>query len=248
MADVTSRLRLVVDSSGLDRSGRKLRQFRRETKRVDDQARRLRSAFAGLAGIVGAAFSVREVARISDEFQGISNRLRLVTSSASELRDTMKALGVISRESQTSLETTVTLFSRVEQFAGEAFKGRQEALDFTRAIQNAFLAAGASAQEASNAVRQLTQGLASGEVRGEEFRAVAEQAPLLAKALEELGDGTKSVFDLAKEGFFTTGRVVEAVLEKTQEFADAASKVAPTIGRSFQVLRNEQLETHEYKT
>lgn len=242
MADATSRLRLVVDSTGVDRAGRKLKDLRRNARDAETAAARLKNAFAGLAGVLGAAFSVRAISQAADEFTTINNRIRLVTSSAQELNSTIKALGLIAIRTQANFEGTVTLFSRIEQFAGEAFKSQKQALDFTEAIQNAFLAAGASAQEASNAVRQLTQGLASGELRGEEFRSVSEQAPLLAKAITDaIGDGTKSAFELAKEGAFTTEKVVEAVLGRIEEFKKAAANVAPTIGRSFEVLRTQFL-------
>lgn len=244
MVDVTSRLRLVVDSTGVDKAGRKLKNLRRGARDADTAAARLRSTIASIGAVVGTAFSVRALANIADEFTQINNRLRLVTSGTGELNATLKSLGVIARDSQANLEATVTLFSRIEQFAGDAFESQQQALDFTGAIQNAFLAAGASATEASNAVRQLTQGLASGELRGEEFRSVSEQAPLLAKAIAEaVGDGAKSAFELAKEGAFTTEVVVDAVLGKLELFKEQAATIAPTIGRSFEVLRTQVLLT-----
>lgn len=240
MTDVTSRLRLVVDSSGLDRAGRKLKDLQGDAKGLDNTARLLQRTFSGLASVLGTGFAIGGLVKIAEEFTTIQNRLRLVTSGATEFKSVLGDLGKISRESQSALETTVTLYSRLAQFAGDAFDSQKQILDFTGAIQNAFLAAGAGAQEASNAVRQLAQGLASGELRGEEFRSVAEQAPLLAKAITEaVGDGSKSAFELAKEGAFTTEVVIDAVLGKLKEFQEQAALVSPTIGRALQVLKDQ---------
>lgn len=240
MADVVSRLRLVVDSTGLDRAGRKLKDLQGDAKGLDNTARLLQRTFAGLASVLGTGFAVGGLVKIAEEFTGIQNKLRLVTSGAGEFKAVLGELGKISRESQSALETTVTLYSRIAQFAGDAFDNQRQILDFTGAVQNSFLAAGAGAQEASNAVRQLTQALASGELRGEEFRAIAEQAPALAKAIaESVGDSTKSAFELAKEGAFTTEVVIDAVLGKMTEFREQAAQIAPTIGRALQALRDQ---------
>lgn len=236
MADVTSRLRLVVDSTGVDRAGRKLKDLRKDAADVDGAARRLQTAFSGLIAVLGTSVSVTGLARMADQFTDISNRLKLVTSGVGEFRSVLGQLGDISRRSQASLEGTVTLYSRVAQFAGDAFQSQKQLLDFTEGVQSAFLAAGASATEANNAVRQLTQALASGELRGEEFRAIAEQAPGLAKAIAEAVGGSKSPFELAKEGAFTTGVVIDAVMGKLETFKEQAADIAPTIGRAMMVL------------
>lgn len=236
MADVTSRLRLVVDSTGVDRAGRKLKDLRKDAHDVDGAARRLQGAFSGLLTVLGASVSFTGLAKMADQFTDISNRLKLVTSGVGEFRSVLGQLGDISRRSQASLEGTVTLYSRVAQFAGDAFQSQKQLLDFTEGVQSAFLAAGASATEANNAVRQLTQALASGELRGEEFRAIAEQAPGLAKAIAEAVGGSKSPFELAKEGAFTTGVVIDAVMGKLETFKEQAADIAPTIGRAMMVL------------
>lgn len=79
MADVTSRLRIVVGSTGLDKSGRKLRALREEAKTADERAKSLRLAFAGITSVIGAEFSIQQLKKVSEKYAGIHERLRLVT-------------------------------------------------------------------------------------------------------------------------------------------------------------------------
>ena len=56
---------------------------------------------------------------------------------------------------------------------------------FTELMNKNFTIGGASTQEQSSAMYQLTQAMASGRLQGDEYRSIIENAPLLAKAIED---------------------------------------------------------------
>lgn len=239
MTDVTARLRLVVDSTGLDKSGRKLKDLKRSARDVENQAQRMRAAFAGLAGVIGAAFSVQQLKRISDQYTGIQNQLRLVTGSAAELRDVQRQVLGVANETGASLETTVKLYANLERFAGQFLNSQEETLALTRAINQAAVVSGASVTEASNAIRQLTQGIAGGVLRAEEFNSVMENLPRLGEAIASgLGVGIGELRRQVNDGLVTSETLIKALQSEfdtlNQEFL-ASSK---TVGQAMQALGN----------
>ena len=239
MTDVTSRLRLVVDSTGLDRSGRKLRTLRRETKKTDDAARRLKTAFAGLAGVIGAAFSLQQLTKVADSYRGIQNQLRLVTNGARELEAAQSSVLKVANETGASLTTTVRLYANLERFAGDFLDNQQETLDLTRAINQAAVVSGASVVESSNAIRQLTQAIAGGILRAEEFNSIMENLPRLGEAIADgLGIGIGELRRQVSEGLVTSQVLIEALQKEFKTINEEFLGAAKTIGQAWQAVGN----------
>lgn len=79
-------------------------------------------------------------------------------------------------------------------------------------FRTAAVLGGATAAEASAAFTQLSQALGSGALRGDEFRSVAEQAPLVLQAIsDETGIAAGDLKDYAKEGLLTSDIVIKAL-------------------------------------
>lgn len=239
MADVTSRLRLVVDSTGLDRAGRKLKDIQRGARDADAAATRLKSAFAGLAGVLGAAFSVREITKAVDSYRQIENQLRLVTSSARELKAVQEGVLAVANATGASLDTTARLYANLERFAGQFLKSQQDTLDLTRAINQAAAVSGAGVQEASNAIRQLTQGLAGGVLRAEEFNSVIENLPRLGQAIADgLGIGIGELRRQVNDGLITSEKLVTAIQSQFATLNDEFLGTSRTIAQALTGLGN----------
>lgn len=239
MADVTSRLRLVVDSTGVDKAGRKLKDLRKGARDADTAAARLRSTFAGLAGVLGAAFSTQQLVKVADQYRGVQNQLRLVTGSASELLDVQRKVLGVANETGASLDSTVRLYANLERFAGEFLKTQQDTLDLTRAINQTAVISGASVTEAGNAVRQLSQAIAGGVLRAEEFNSIIENMPRLGEAVAAgLGVSIGGLRKQVNEGLVTSEKLISALQSQfdviNQEFLGSAK----TIGQALQVVGN----------
>lgn len=239
MVDVTSRLRLVVDSTGLDRGGRKLKDLKREAREARMQAERLRSAFAGLAGVLGAAFSVREVTRAVDAYRGIENQLKLVTASAQELRSAQEGVLSVANATGAALDTTAGLYASLERFAGDFLNTQEDTLALTQAINQAAAVSGAGVQETSNAIRQLTQGIAGGILRAEEFNSIIENMPRLGQAIADgLGVGIGELRRQVNDGLITSERLITSLQSQFGTLADEFGQASLTIGQAMQVVGN----------
>lgn len=239
MVDVTSRLRLVVDSSGVDRGGRRLRDLRREARRAEDQARRLRNAFAGLAGVLGTAFSVQQIKRTVDEYRNIENQLKLVTGSARELKAAQEGVLAVANQTGASLEATARLYANLERFAGDFLDTQRDTLALTQAINQAAAISGASVTEASNAVRQLSQGIAGGILRAEEFNSIVENMPRLAEAIADgLGVGLGELRRQVNSGLVDSEALIRSLQSQFGVLNDEFLNTSRTIGQAATAIGN----------
>lgn len=249
-----ARLEVQVDGRGAVQgsnvSVRALRNLEGQAGRVDgafDRMQRsifsLRGALTGLAG----AFAFRELTQAIDSWNQYESRLRLVTGSAEELVFVQRRLFETAQDTRSAFGATVTLYSRVANSTRELGLAQTELIDFTRTVQQAIQIGGASAQEAEAGVRQFAQALASGELRGDEFRSISENLIGLRDALVdglnelgEYGDVTVATLrEMAANGELTTEvllRAIQAVDDQTQETFD---RLPRTIGQAIQQLEND---------
>ncbi|MDP2548088.1 tape measure protein [Oceanobacter sp. 4_MG-2023] len=110
----------------------------------------------------------------------------------------------------------------------------------TDTISKSFIVSGASAQEADASITQLSQALAAGVLRGDEFNSVMEQSPRLSQALSaSLGVTTGELRGMAEQGQLTTDIVVKALKEQAAAIDDEFSQMPATVGASVEKLKNE---------
>ena len=192
-----------------------------------------------MAGVIGAAFSVQQLVKVTDQYRGIQNQLRLVTDSARELESVQRAVLMVANETGASLETTVRLYANLERFAGNFLSSQQETLNLTRAINQAAVISGASVTEASNAVRQLTQGIAGGILRAEEFNSIMENLPRLGEAIADgLGIGIGGLRQQVNDGLITSKTLIEALQSQFSSLDEEFLNTSKTIGQAATALGN----------
>lgn len=92
-------------------------------------------------------------------------------------------------------------------------------------FRTAAVLGGATAAEASAAFTQLSQALGSGALRGDEFRSIAEQAPLVLQAIsDETGIAAGNLKEYAAEGLLTSDIVIKALKRIESEGAGRLAK------------------------
>src|SRR5690606_30480199 len=113
------------------------------------------------------------------------SRLELVTKSEERYAAARDRSYEISQRTFTALESTATLYGRMQQATDTLGRSQADALRTTELINKTFQISGTEAATASAAIIQLSQGLSAGALRGDEFNSVMEGAPRLADALGE---------------------------------------------------------------
>jgi tape measure domain-containing protein len=244
----------VAASRKLDQMGAAAGRAQTATQRMAGQVNaelsRLNGTLRSFAGGFAAAFSVvaltqfaRGLARVADEYANVQGRLRLVTQSQEQLGRVTADVFAISQRTYASIDATSTLVARTTRALVSNGAAQdvalQKSLLLSEAVNNAFLVSGAATQEATNAIIQLSQGLAAGALRGEEFNSIAEQGPRIMQALAQyLGVTTGELRAMAQEGKLTAEIVQNALLASFTQLTEEAAQMPVTIGRALQQLDN----------
>lgn len=232
----TERIDIIVSERGSRVVGRNLNDIGKQALGAQSAVSLLKSALGAIAG--GAA--IREIVRLTDTYTNLQNRLRTVTSSTGELALVTDELFGIANRTRASFEGTVEVYARTALAAKELGTSQQQLLQFTESLNQAVILSGAGAQEANNALIQLSQGIASGTLRGDELRSVLEQLPVVADVIaKSLGVTRGQLRELGQDGKITAQDILKAFAEAREELSARFGKTIPTIGQSFTILRNE---------
>ncbi|WP_314384950.1 tape measure protein [Pseudomonas brenneri] len=199
----------------------------------------LSSVAARIAGPLAAAFSVNSVYKATEAYSTLTNRLKLVTGSSSELAAAQKAVFDIAQSSAQPLNATAELYQRIAtnqdalKLSGEGVAGVVGTISKTLAIS------GASAESANAALIQLGQAFASGVLRGEELNSVLEQAPALSQAIAAgMGKTVGELRAMGATGELTAQAVVKAIQSQSGAVDALFARTATTIGNSFTKISN----------
>lgn len=198
----------------------------------------LKAAAALFATLIGAAV-ITALVKYSDTAKNLASQLRLVTNSSEELAAVQEKLFRVAQGGRSSYESTVQLYTKLARSAKDLGLSQDALLKITDTVNKAFVVSGASSQEADNAIRQLAQGLSAGALRGDEFNAVAEQAPRLLQAVAEyLGMGVGQLRAYAAEGKITADVLAGALFKSAEKINAEFAQMELTIGGAGTMLRN----------
>lgn len=199
-------------------------------------AAELRAIFAAYVGFQGVA----QLADISNEAINVTNKLKVVTNSATELDNTFNKLAMTAEDSWTSLDTSATLFQRMSIATSDLGISQDELLRITGLINKSFQLSGATAAESTGAIRQLTQAFNGNMLRGEEFNSVTEQAPIILKAIEkQTGKTGLELRKFAETGGITSQTLINAFRDFGGEIDRLFGKTEKTIENRFVDMRRE---------
>lgn len=236
---VTERVTIVFKADGTRVVRREIRSLDRTSRRASKGVTFLRRALATLVGVD----LLRRFIRLTDQFQTLQNRLRVVTDGSQQLVEVTGQLLTISARTRTAVQTNAALFSRLALATRELGTSEAELLQFTESLNQAIIVSGVGAQEASQALIQLSQGLASGTLRGDELRSVLEQLPRVADVIAKQLKVTRGELrELGKDGKITAEVILEGFKAAREELATEFAQTTPTISQGFTVLQNNVLE------
>lgn len=202
-------------------------------KSLVNSVRNLAAAYVGIRGVAA-------VGREADEYVSTSTRLELINDglrTQAELQNQIFAAAHRSRAEYSSMAQTT---AKLGLLAGDAFRNNDELIYFAETMQKAFKVSGASTSESANAMYQLTQAMASGRLQGDEYRSIIENAPMLAKSIENymLAAGYEGTLkDWASESLLTA-EVVKASLFAAADDINAKFETLPnTFGGVFSQIK-----------
>ncbi|EAC1515229.1 tape measure protein [Salmonella enterica] len=210
--------------------------------RVDKSVSSLSSSFGGLSRVATslmAILSVQQVSQYADAWTTLNNKLANAIRPNEQLVDVTERVFNITQQTRSSLDATATLYARLERGTRQYNTSAEDLAKLTTIINQGFVVSGATAQEAENAIIQLSQGIASGVLRGEEFNSVAEQGSRLMVALaDSMGVGIGELRQMAAAGKLTTDVVVNGLLSQGTAIGNEFANTTKTISQAMQVAGN----------
>ncbi|MCP6549105.1 tape measure protein [Klebsiella pneumoniae] len=240
----TSRLlaaRREVDAAlnGLNGSMGRLEASVNRTERSIGSMERTMSSLSGVAKGLLAALSVQQVASYADAWTELNNKVANSVRTGETQAEVMQRIFDVSQATQSSLNGTATLYARLERGTRTYNTSAEDLTRLTTIINQGFAVSGATAQEAENAIIQLSQGIASGVLRGEEFNSVSEQGSRLMVALaDSMGVSIGQLRAMAAQGQLTTDVVVKGLLSQGDAIGKEFANTTVSIAKGLQVAGN----------
>lgn len=195
------------------------------------------NALVGAMAALGAGLGVKELAEAADSYAMLSAKIQQSTKDSGNFEQAMSGVHQIALQTNSTLDNTGALFTRLNTVAKDMGKSQQFALEMTSTVTKAIQLGGSSTQEAEAAVQQFIQAMQGGVLRGEEFNSIMEGGYGLAEALAKgLGVTTGELRKMAENGELSAERVL-AALEKQKAGVDAQYAEMPlTIGNALQKI------------
>ncbi|WP_108943567.1 tape measure protein [Morganella morganii] len=212
--------------------------FNRTTTAVNGTERSMAS-LSRVAASLTAYLSVSAVTSYAEAWTVLNNKLSNSVRASESLVEVTERVFNISQDTRSSLDATATLYARLERGTRQYNTSAEDLAKLTTIINQGFIVSGATAQEAENAIIQLSQGIASGVLRGEEFNSVSEQGSRLMIALaDSMGVSIGQLRAMAAEGKLTTDVVVNGLLSQGAAIGEEFSKTTQTMSQALQEAGN----------
>jgi len=257
-ADTADRVGATAKRS-MDEAARAAQNAERQFSGAYNSLRNVLGSMGGPGGVAAAfmggfaAGGIVELARgiihasgamiqMADTAAQMRQQLSLASGSAREAEFAYDRLMKIASSARVEVSGLAQTYAQVSRATGELGISQDRLLRVTETLSKAITISGGSAQSAQAAMVQLSQGLASGTLRGEELNSIMEQTPRVARALADgLGVGIGALRQMGQDGELTAERVVVA-LEKASKAIDAEfARTEATVGQSMTVLGNSML-------
>lgn len=175
-----------------------------------------------IMGAVAATQSaINNLQATAEHWASVQARMQLVAGSQQNaviLNDMIYQSALRARGGYLEMAEAV---AHLSQSAHDAFPDPREAVTFMEGIQKLFIIGGATKEAQKNAMLQLTQAMASGQLQGDEFRSIAENAPMIENIIaKSMGVSRGELKKLASEGKVTAEVIKDAIAKNMPEIEE----------------------------
>ena len=216
--------------------------FNRSLQSGKNSADDLMNAVKGVVGAYLTIESVKGVLNASDELVTTTARLDMMNDGLQTTDELVKMVYASAQNARGEFGAMADVVARFGNNAGDAFGSTEEVVAFANLIQKQMTIAGASTQEASNAMLQLSQALGSGVLRGDELNSIFEQAPNLIQSIATYLDvPIGKIREMAQEGQLSADVVKAAIFASADEINAKFDQMPMTWGQVWTSMQNSAL-------
>lgn len=209
----------------------------------NNAANGLLSTIKKVAVAAGGIAGINKVLNISDKLASTKARLNLLVDDGGSVKELEKKIMASAQRSRSAYFDTASAVAKLGLNAGNAFGGNMDqVIAFMEQVNKQFVIGGATAQEQSNAMIQLTQAMAAGALRGEELNSILDGAPGIARAIEKyMGIAEGSIKSVAQEGKVTAEVVKNAMFAMADETNAKFDSMPKTWAQIWARMKNRAL-------
>lgn len=203
MAEQTSRLAIILDSSKAQRStetlATALERLTREGESATASTDNLGFSFKRLASTAAGAMSISMVIKLVDDWGQVAaqvkNTLRSVEGDIENYANVQERFLAISNRNGKDIEITQQLYIGAAKSMQELGYSTEQTIDYAESLSSAFTANATSSMAVETANNALVKSMITGTVAGDNWNAIMRAAPTLlgdlAKELEKTNGGIK---------------------------------------------------------
>lgn len=217
--------------------------FNNSIREGSNSANGLLSIIKKVAIAAGGIAGINKVLNISDELASTKARLNLLVDDGGSVEALEQKIMASAQRSRSVYFDTASAVAKLGLNAGNAFGGNMDqVIAFMEQVNKQFVIGGATAQEQSNAMIQLTQAMAAGALRGEELNSILDGAPGIARAIEKyMGIAEGSIKTVAQEGKVTAEVVKNAMFAMADETNAKFDSMPKTWAQIWAGMKNQAL-------
>lgn len=181
------------------------------------------AAFGAAAiGIEAAGRAMKDMAvsavQTTDQLTQIRARINLINDGSQSTAEIMDKIYSAANRSRGSYLDMADSVAKLNMLAKDAFSSNDEAIFFVEQLNKQFKISGASVEETTSAMYQLTQAMAAGKLQGDEFHSIMENAPMLAQSIaSEMGLTVGQLKEMSSQGLITADIIKEALFNSAEE-------------------------------
>lgn len=218
-------------------------KFNNSIRGGNNSANGLLSTIKKIAVAAGGIVGINKVQNISDKLASTKARLNLLVDDGGSVDVLEQKIMASAQRSRSVYFDTASAVAKLGLNAGNAFNGdMNQVIAFMEQVNKQFVIGGATAQEQSNAMIQLTQAMAAGALRGEELNSILAGAPGIARAIEKyMGIAEGSIKTVAQEGKVTAEVVKNAMFAMADETNAKFDSMPKTWAQIWVDMKNQAL-------
>ncbi len=228
------------------KAGKAQEEYNKQLKNANSSAENLVKTLRRIGTAIGVTKLVKDFLDFSDTQAQINARLNLMNDGLQTTNELSEMIYQSALRSKAAYSDTADAVGKMGLNAGNAFSSNQELIAFTEQVNKQFKIGGASAQEQSNAMVQLTQAMAAGALRGQDLNSILAAAPGIARTIEEsMGWASGSIKQYAEDGKVTASVVKNALLDMADQTNQKFASIPMTLSDAMTQAQN--IVQHEVK-
>lgn len=226
----------------LNEASQNQNNFNQEIRAGTQQANELTNTIKRAVAAYVSIQSVGKALDISDELASTTARLNLMNDNLQSTQELTNMVYAAAQDARGSFGDMASNVAKLGTLAGDTFSSSAEIVAFANQLNKQMKLSGASTEEASSAMLQLTQSLAKGTLNGDELTSVMENGSMVIQTIADyMGVAQGEIKDLAADGQVTSDIIIAAMLGAADETNAAFATLPLTWSDIWQNIKNAAL-------